>query len=65
MTATVDRHVCAPPVGQAVGSVWLCPDCWCTYRYRPVQVRELGRVLNLWVLRHRPINYALGKKRQA
>jgi hypothetical protein len=50
-TSTPDRHVCKPPSGQPVGWLWPCPDCWSEFLYRPVYVRELGRVINLWVRR--------------
>lgn len=50
------RHVCEVPV-EEVGTAWICPECWCTYVFRPVAVSELsGRVINLWVLSHRPGN---------
>lgn len=55
-------HVCRPPDG-LVGDSWLCRGCWCTYLFRPVLVAELGRVMNLWVLWHRPPNTVVGQLR--
>lgn len=53
-------HYCRPPIAP-VGTAWLCPECWCTYRFRPVAVSELGgRVLNLWVLSGRPAATTVG-----
>lgn len=45
-------HACKPPPGFAPtsGLLWICPDCWSEFIFRPVAVRELaGRVMNLWV----------------
>lgn len=59
---TNERHVCDVPHAE-VGVAWICPECWCTYIFRPVAVSELnGRVLNLWVLSHRPGNAASQRK---
>lgn len=49
-------HVCTPPTG-SVGYLWVCPDCWSEFLYRPVASRELGRVVNLWVRFWEPPNW--------
>jgi hypothetical protein len=57
--AEVQRHVCMPPKrypGNKVGLLWICPDCWSEFLYRPVASGELGRVINLWVRFWEPPN---------
>lgn len=55
---STDRHVCKPPPGFAAehGLLWICPDCWSEFIYRPVWSWELGRVINLWVRHYEPRN---------
>lgn len=51
------RHVCRPPRREPqdpLGLLWTCPDCLSVFHHRPVQSRELGRVVNLWVRRCEP-----------
>lgn len=51
-TRTRNEHVCKPPPGFAAqsGLLWICPDCWSEFIFRPVAPRELGgRVINMWV----------------
>jgi hypothetical protein len=43
------NHSCQPPRGFAIGLLWICPDCWSEFIYRPVYAWELQRVVNLWV----------------
>ena len=54
-----DRHVCKPPPGFAPehGLLWICPDCWSEFIFRPVWSWELGRVINLWVRHYEPGNW--------
>jgi len=47
------EHVCRPPHG-ILGLLWICPDCWSEFVYRPVASGELGRVVNLWVRWYEP-----------
>lgn len=52
-----DAHVCRPPKrdpGHKTGLLWICPDCWSEFLYRPVASGELGRVINLWVRFYEP-----------
>lgn len=54
-----DAHVCSPPrrdPGHKTGLLWICPDCWSEFLYRPVASGELGRVINLWVRFYEPGN---------
>ena len=46
-----DFLVCKPPPGfsPTSGPLWICPDCSSEFIFRPVFVRELQRVMNLWV----------------
>lgn len=52
-------HVCRPPKrypGHKTGLLWICPECWSEFIYRPVASGELGRVINLWVRHYEPKN---------
>lgn len=54
-----DAHVCRPlkrEPGHKTGLLWICPDCWSEFLYRPVASGELGRIINLWVRWYEPPN---------
>ena len=54
-----DAHVCRPPRREPEhkpGLLWICPDCWSEFLYRPVASGELGRIINLWVRYYEPPN---------
>lgn len=55
-------HVCKPPGEQPPGTIWACTGCRLQYQYGPVDSRELGRVINLWVRIGRPFWTPYGKR---
>lgn len=48
-TRTNRPHACKPPGVQPRGTTWACAHCRLEYEYQPVNSRELGRVVDLWV----------------